>query len=323
MRPFRQPTTRRDAVGAISKWLRATVDNKPWWAIVLAACLASFGSEFVKSIPSLISSARSLLPIEPTIFVVLRNKGAGAPKDGPKISIMDARTRTFLPVVGSSDTSVTMKDGVAELKVRLKPRPGYLVVLSYTEGDKTFRYSEPIDISGDLQYPLTFDKDTWPPSDVVLQSVPPSSTIDFPAELPPWMKVAYGEVGQREIPGATHNPRILEYFQSTQVAQPPQDDETDWSSAFIHWVLKQSGITGTRSLADRSWMSWGTASSLKPGCVAVFWRDSPEGSASHAGFLVSVQGDGNRLAILGGNQSNQVSIVLFTKSRLLGCRWPS
>jgi uncharacterized protein (TIGR02594 family) len=313
-------------VSAISKWLRATVDNKPWWAIILAACLASLGSELVKSIPSFISSARSLFPIEPTIFVVLRNKGAGPPVDGPKISIMDAGTRTFLPIIGSSETSVIMKEGIAQLKVRLKPKPGYLVVLTYAEGNKTFRHSEPIDISGDLQFPLTFDKDTWPPVDVVLQgvqSVPPSATIGFAADLPPWMKVAYGEIGQREVFGANHNPRILEYFQSMQIAQPPKDDETPWSSAFIHWVLKQSGINGSGTLVNRSWMRWGLASPLKPGCIAVFWTVSPEAETGHAGFLVSVLEDGNRLAILGGNQSDQVNIAMLPKSRLLGCRWPS
>jgi uncharacterized protein (TIGR02594 family) len=313
-------------VSTISKWLRATVDNKPWWAIILAACLASLGSEVVKGIPTFISSARSLFPIEPTILVVLKNKGAGPPANGPKVSIMDAGTRAFLPLVGSSETSVTMKEGIAQLKVRLKPKPVYLIVLIYTDGNKTFRHSAPIDIKGDLWFPLEFDKDTWPPADVVLQdvqSVPPSATIDLPAGLPPWMKVAYGEIGQREISGAAHNPRVLEYFQSMQIPQTPKDDETPWSSAFIHWVLKQSGITGSGSLGNRSWMKWGVASPLKAGCIAVFWIGSPEAETGHAGFLVSVLEDGNRLAILGGNQANQVSISMFSKSRLLGCRWPS
>ena len=314
-------------MSAISGWLRATVDNKPWWAIILAACLASLGSEFIKSIPGLVSSARSLFPIEPTILVVLKNKGAGPPPDGPEVSILDARTKNFLPIVGSNKTSVVMKKGIAELKVRITSKPGYLVVLSHTEGDKTFRHSEPIDItiSGDVQFPLTFDRNTWPPSEIVLNTVtalPPTSAVEVPAELPPWMKVAYGEIGQREIPGSGNNPRILEYFKSTQIAQSPQDDATDWSSAFVHWVLKQAGVSGTGSLVNRSWMTWGAASELKPGCVAVFWRDNPEGLLGHAGFLVSVQGDGNRLAILGGNQSDQVSIVSLQRSRLLGCRWP-
>jgi uncharacterized protein (TIGR02594 family) len=314
-------------VSTISKWLRATVDNKPWWAIILAACLASLGSELVKSIPTFISSARSLFPIEPTIFVVLKNKGAGPPGNGPKISIMDASTRAFLPIVNSSETSVTMKDGIAELKVRLKPKLGYLIVLNYTDGNKTYRHTELISISGDLQTLLTFDKDTWPPpaeEDVKsLQIAPPSATIDFPADLPPWMKVAYGELGQREISGANHNPRILEYFQSLPITQQPKDDETPWSSAFINWVFNKSGITGSGGLGSRSWMRWGVASPLKPGCVAVFWSGSPEAETGHAGFLWGVQGDGSRLAVLGGNQSDQVSIAVLPKSRLLGCRLPS
>ena len=200
-------------MSTISKWLRATVDNKPWWAIILAACLASLGSELVKGIPTLISSARSHFPIKSTIFVVLKNKGAGPPGNGPKISIMDASTRTFLPVANSSQTSVTMKDGIAELKVRLKPKPGYLIVLNHTDGDKTYRHTELISISGgDIQFPLTFDKDTWPPppeeAKKDLQIATPNAGIDFPADLPPWLKVAYGEIGQREIPGAEHNKRI-------------------------------------------------------------------------------------------------------------------
>lgn len=118
------------------------------------------------------------------------------------------------------------------------------------------------------------------------------------------MKVAYGELGQREKSGPDHNPRILEYLRSTQMLNPPQNDETDWSSAFIHWVLKQAGITGTGSLLNRSWMTWGSSSDLKPGCVAVFWRENPESVYGHAGFLVNVQADGTKLAILGGNQNN-------------------
>jgi hypothetical protein len=69
-------------------------------------------------------------------------------------------------------------------------------------------------------------------------------------------------------------------------------------------------------------MTWGVPSDLKPGCIAVFWRQSPDNPASHAGFLVSIRGD-NTLAILGGNQSDQVNIALMSRSRLLGCRWPT
>jgi hypothetical protein len=87
-------------VGKVSNWLRATVDNKPWWAIIVAACLAS-----LKNGPSLISYVRSFFPIEPTIFVSLKNDGAGPPLNGPRISIMDVESQKFLPIVGGNDTS--------------------------------------------------------------------------------------------------------------------------------------------------------------------------------------------------------------------------
>jgi uncharacterized protein (TIGR02594 family) len=312
-------------VSKASNWLRATVDNKPWWAIILAAFLASLGSEVVKNVPGFVSFARSYFPVEATVFVIVKNNGAGPPRDGPKISIMDTRAQNFLPIVGSNDTSVMMKSGVASVKVRVMPGPGYLIVLSYTDGGKTLRYSDLVEIRGDLQYPITFDQKTWPPSDVVFESapsLPAASAIASSADLPGWMKFAYGEVGQREKPGPEHNPRILEYFRATQIANPPQDDETPWSSAFIHWVLRQANISGTRSLSDRSWMTWGAASDLKPGCIAVFWRVSPESGLGHAGFLVSVLED-NSLAILGGNQNDEVRISSLSRSRLLGCRWPT
>lgn len=312
-------------VTKISGWLRATVDNKPWWAIVLAAFLASLGSEGVKNIPNLVSFVSSFFPSDRTVFVALKKNGAGPPLDGPEISIMDGRSQHFLPIEGTDRTSVTMKSGMAALTVRLKPGPGYLIFLSYTDGGKTLRYSEPIEIRSDLQHVLQFDEKNWPPSDVALSertALAPASAIEASAELPPWMKFAYGEIGQREIPGSQHNPRILEYFQATGATDTPKDDETDWSSAFIHWVLKQTNISGTHSLSNRSWMTWGSAVQLRPGCIAVFWRITPQDIAAHAGFVVDVRDDGN-IAVLGGNQSDQVKIILLHKSRLLGCRWPT
>jgi uncharacterized protein (TIGR02594 family) len=218
-----------------------------------------------------------------------------------------------------------MKDGIASLKVRLVAQMGYLVVLEYADGNKIYRHSEPIDIAGDTQFPLAFDRDTWPPRELVFQNaqgVSPNAIIEAPATLPPWMKVAYGELGQRKIAGPVNNERILEYFQSTGLTNPPKDDETSWDTAFVSWVLKQSGISGPASLRSRSWMTWGVATPLKPGCIAVFWRVSPQSEFGHVGFVVSVQPDGNSLAILGGNQNNSVNIAHLPRSNLLGCRMP-
>jgi hypothetical protein len=50
--------------------------------------------------------------------------------------------------------------------------------------------------------------------------------------------------------------------------------------------------------------------------VAVFGRDS----GGHVGFLVGESAA--HLYVLGGNQSNAVSIAPLAKRRLLGLRWP-
>jgi hypothetical protein len=58
-----------------------------------------------------------------------------------------------------------------------------------------------------------------------------------------------------------------------------------------------------------------------PGCIAVFSRGDPRSWTGHVGFYAGESG-GN-IQVLGGNQSNQVSIAPQAKSRLLGYRKPS
>jgi uncharacterized protein (TIGR02594 family) len=262
-------------VSKTTKWLRATVDNKPWWAIILAAFLASLGSEAMKRVPDLISWVRSSFPIEPTVYVFLKEKCAGPPIDGARVSVMDTSSGNLLVIQDANATSVTTKGGFASAKIRVMPRPGYALVLSYTQGGKEFHNTLPIELRGDVQHQLEFDPQKWTLAGVLQERAPSSqgtSIIEGESELPPWMKYAYGERGVHEIKGSEHNSRILAYFRSTRAATVPEDDETPWASAFIHWVFDQVGIAGTQSLLTRSWLTWGRPSKLKPGCVAVFWR---------------------------------------------------
>jgi uncharacterized protein (TIGR02594 family) len=313
-----------ERVSRTGKWLRATIDNKPWWAIIVAACLASLGSELVKKVPEGISWGRTFFPVDATVYVFLKEKGGSSPVKGSKVSIMDTKSGDLFLISGSNEHSVTTSDkGYAAAKIRVMPGFVYALVLSYTDAGKVFQYTMPLEIRGDLQQPIEFDKSQWHLEGSTPDSLPASSGIvETRANLPPWMKFAYGESGQREIPGPQHNPRILAYFRATRAPSIPQDDETDWSSAFIHWVLDQAGIAGTRSLQDRSWMAWGKPSELKPGCVAVLWLGAPDSDHTHAGFFVG-ESEGGNLMILGGNQSDMVKISEFRKGSLLGCRWPA
>lgn len=134
-------------------------------------------------------------------------------------------------------------------------------------------------------------------------------------EDPPWLKIARAELGQKEfMPG--DNPRIVEYHSVT--ALKASDDETPWCSSFVSWCLEKSGILSTRNAWARSYLSWGDKLD-KPrlGCIVVFSRGTTSG---HVGFFLGETVDSIKL--LGGNQSNAVTISFYSKVNLLGYRWP-
>lgn len=136
---------------------------------------------------------------------------------------------------------------------------------------------------------------------------------------PVWMSIARAELGVRETPGKRSTPRVQTYFGAT-VAGDKTNDDVPWCSAFVNWVMAQAGFRGTRRLAARSWEHWGVASPARTGAIVVLWRESPESTKGHVGFLVSEAAD--TVTLLGGNQSNMVSIRTFPKVRVLTMRWP-
>lgn len=132
----------------------------------------------------------------------------------------------------------------------------------------------------------------------------------------PWLGIALSELGEKEIPGELHNPRIVEYLKSTTLGKPYNEkDETPWCSAFVNWCVEKSGFEGTDSAWARGWMNWGVAiAEPQRGCIAVFTR----GNAGHVAFFLEL--DGENIRVLGGNQQNSVSIAVYKADRLLGYR---
>ncbi|HXF86558.1 MAG TPA: TIGR02594 family protein [Anaerolineales bacterium] len=135
----------------------------------------------------------------------------------------------------------------------------------------------------------------------------------------PWLPIAFAEFGTREIPGAQHNPRILEYLNSTDLAQkyPSLPDETDWCAAFVNWCIEKAGLPSMNSALVNPWRKWGKASPLPPkrGAVTTFlWDDG----WAHVSFYL---GDvGNHVICLGGNQSDAVWISIYHKKYVTSYR---
>ncbi len=137
---------------------------------------------------------------------------------------------------------------------------------------------------------------------------------------PLWLRLAWAELGQREVPGRASNPRIAGYIRRLGHAALASDD-TAWCAAFVGDCLERAGLASTRSLMARSYLRWGAvAGEAQAGDVAVLSRGS-DPAAGHVGFVVGLSDGG--LVLLGGNQSNAVTVETFAISRLIGLRRPS
>lgn len=136
--------------------------------------------------------------------------------------------------------------------------------------------------------------------------------------VPPWYKIAEGELGVEEIPGTEDNPRIVEYLLT--VFDHKQHDEVAWCSAFVSWCMTQAGYHSTHSALARSWMYYGLPA-IKPliGDIIVI-RRGKEAWMGHVGFYAGKRGD--NILLLGGNQSNAVNISAFPASSVIAMRRP-
>lgn len=137
---------------------------------------------------------------------------------------------------------------------------------------------------------------------------------------PPWLAEAWREYGQREIAGTRHNARITSFFKELGHEQFASD-ETAWCAAFLGACLERAEYPSTRSLMARSYASYGKGSKTESiGAVAVLSRGSNP-ALGHVGFLLGWSEE--QLWLLGGNQSNAVTVAPFARDRLVALRWPS
>jgi len=136
--------------------------------------------------------------------------------------------------------------------------------------------------------------------------------------VPAHLETALSKIGLNEYQHRT----VLHEF----LAVDPR--RVEWCAAFVNAVVRDGGMNSLSEQghhnpwAARSWLDWGEpVSTPKPGDVVVF----PRGNVvyqGHVGFyLGSIQLDGiEYYQILGGNQNNSVSIVLYSASKSLGIR---
>jgi uncharacterized protein (TIGR02594 family) len=139
--------------------------------------------------------------------------------------------------------------------------------------------------------------------------------------LLPWFEEARHLFGLKEGPGAIDNPTILDW--ATNLELHYASDDVPWCGLFVaHCVgstLPQEALPGN-PLGARQWQTFGDAVTPRTGAIMVFWRESRASGKGHVGFYVGE--DDSAFQILGGNQSDSVSLAWIAKDRLLDSRWP-
>jgi uncharacterized protein (TIGR02594 family) len=150
---------------------------------------------------------------------------------------------------------------------------------------------------------------------------PPVSTVPAGPLGPPW----YQELLRRK---GLHETRA----RSALVAWLRSDGRTLGDPAKLPWcgdaietcialTLPTEPLPSNPYLA-RNWLKFGVPL-VRPalGAVIVFWRGSKVGTSGHVGLYAGE--DAAAYHVLGGNQSNAVTIARLDKARVLGFRWPA
>lgn len=140
----------------------------------------------------------------------------------------------------------------------------------------------------------------------------------------PWMVTAEANLGVEEASGYRNNPTIIGWAKRIGgwMKRNYTADATPWCGLFVAHCMHANGIPITidNPLGARNWLKFGERVDPCFGSVMVFWRGDRDGWQGHVGFYLSE--DEDFYHIVGGNQSNKVSVTKISKSRFLGARWP-
>lgn len=144
----------------------------------------------------------------------------------------------------------------------------------------------------------------------------------MPAE-PVWMREAQRFMGLKEIAGPKSSSTIMGWAKRLGgwVANVYTNDDIPWCGLFqasvIAVTLPREALP-SNPLSALAWATFGhSIAEPSLGAILVFRRDG----GGHVGQYVGE--DDTHFHVLGGNQSNTVSITRVAKSRLVSIRWPN
>ena len=136
--------------------------------------------------------------------------------------------------------------------------------------------------------------------------------------LPKLLAQALLLLGTVEVPGTANSPVILKWAKELGLQQTYSADSIPWCGLFIAYVVHKSGREPVHNpLWARNWANWGVPSTTPSlGDILVFVRDG----GGHVGIYVAE--DATAYHVIGGNQSDKVSITRIAKNRCIAGRSP-
>lgn len=133
----------------------------------------------------------------------------------------------------------------------------------------------------------------------------------------------------REIPGTESEPFIQWCLTKCGFA-PNTPDEMPWCSAFLNGVCWLLRLPRSKSAMARSWLSVGQAVPLNDAVVGfdvviltrgnVPVSDNVTDLPGHVGLFAGLDNINGKVLVLGGNQSDAVTVAAFPQSQVLGVR---
>lgn len=147
---------------------------------------------------------------------------------------------------------------------------------------------------------------------------------DTDPDLPSWMRLTLAYVGLHEV---RDNAPLREFLLSDggTIGDP---SHFPWCGDLVHTAIRRTlpeepieGRVRENPYLARNWLAFGESCAPGVGAVLVFHRGNPRSIYGHVGFYWGE--DEAHYYVLGGNQSNSISITRIAKNRLLGARWPS
>ena len=146
-----------------------------------------------------------------------------------------------------------------------------------------------------------------------------AASVAPPGPLP-WITEAKSALGRHE---ARDRSWLMDWLKrdGRSLGDPAKNP---WCGDFVETCIRTTlpdepllGALGTNPYWARNWLMFGQEVQPITGAILVFER----GSGGHVGFALGQ--DDTHFHVLGGNQSDAVTIARIAKGRLLGACWPA